>query len=121
MACPNCDSPALPSVVVRSGVGIWNPVLITSLHCPDCHSEWTEELLIRGCCLPGQTSKLNRAANHAEATTTPYSQAQRASPVRNPMVHASRLRQQCRNRPPHFCPLALYSTAGPSRGSFWEP
>ena len=44
MACPNCDSPALPSVVVRSGVGIWNPVLITSLHCPDCHSEWTEEL-----------------------------------------------------------------------------
>ena len=44
MTCPNCDSPALPSVVARSGVGIWNPALITSLHCPDCHSEWTEEL-----------------------------------------------------------------------------
>ena len=38
MICPNCDSRALPNVVARSGVGIWNPTLITSLYCPDCHS-----------------------------------------------------------------------------------
>ena len=43
MTCPNCQSPELPRVVARSGLGIWNPALIASLHCPACHFEWTEE------------------------------------------------------------------------------
>ena len=70
---------------------------------------------------PGQTSKLNRTTNHAEATTTPYSQARRASPVRTPTVHASHLRQQCRNRPPHSAPWRPTPQPAPVEARFGNP
>ena len=54
MTCPNCESPALPGVVARSEVGIWNPALIATLHCPDCHSEWTKEITVRGFSFQGK-------------------------------------------------------------------
>lgn len=70
MACPNCDSNAVPRVVGRSEVGIWNPSLATSLRCPACYGEWTEESP-----LGPSVFRLRSDAGHWQAAVRPGRQS----------------------------------------------